>query len=146
MVTSTRTPIRTDRLRSLNRPKEIRVAEIQLPAARCPLPASTTPPLRVTADGQREETLQREEGGEKLGAGRGQLATEFAIPKAIWFNKTLKTIEVIRELWEIEDEWWRNHIARRYFDVILDGGKHLVIYQDRLTGKWFAQKRVAGSI
>ena len=139
MVASTRTPIRTDRLRSLNRPKEIKVAECTLPATSSQLPAHPTHPLRVTANGQREETVQREGNGEKLAAGSGQLAADFAIPKAIWFDKRLRTIEVIRELWEIEDEWWRNHIARRYFDVILDGGKHLVIYQDRLTGKWYAQ-------
>ncbi len=138
MVTSTRTPIRTDRLRSLNRPKEIKVAECTLPATSNQLSTHPTHPVRVTADGQRDGT-QREGSGEKLAAGSGQLAAEFAIPKTIWLDETLRTVDVIRELWEIEDEWWRDHIARRYFDVILDGGKHLVIYQNRLTGKWYAQ-------
>jgi len=134
-----------------------------LPAARDSLPA-TTHPLRADANGRCEETLNEGKGAEraagsgqpaaeKRAAGRGQPAAEkpaagsgqpaadnsFSIPRALWLNDTLKTVDAIREIWEIEDEWWRDHIARRYFDVILDGGKHLVIYQDRLTGQWFAQ-------
>ena len=176
MVAPARTPVCTNRLRSLNEPREVRVATVQVadagcqlpadcqpPAARCPLPA-TTQPMRVDANGQCEET-SNEGKGAKRAAGSGQQAADissqqaannsgqlaannsglqtttdtFSLPRALWLNDTLKTVDAIREIWEIEDEWWRDHIARRYFDVILDGGKHLVIYQDRLTGKWFAQ-------
>ena len=69
MVAPARTPIRTDRLRSLNRPREVKVAE------------------------------------EQRTAGSGQWVAEkpdsFSIPKVIWFDETLKTIDVIREMWEI---------------------------------------------
>jgi hypothetical protein len=47
-------------------------------------------------------------------------------------------VEVI-ERWRIDDEWWREPIVRRYADVVLAGGKHVVLFEDLRTGNWFAQ-------
>jgi len=45
----------------------------------------------------------------------------------------------IGEIWRVDDEWWRQPISRRYIEVILSGGRHVVLYQDLNTGEWFEQ-------
>jgi hypothetical protein len=48
-------------------------------------------------------------------------------------------VDVIGEIWRVDDEWWRQEISRRYIEVILSGGRHVVLYQDLNTGEWFEQ-------
>ena len=50
-----------------------------------------------------------------------------------------KGIESVGETWRIDDEWWRMPIVRRYVEVILEGGGRLVMFEDLMTGEWFAQ-------
>jgi hypothetical protein len=50
-----------------------------------------------------------------------------------------QTIESIGEIWRIDDEWWRQPIARRYVEAILAGGKHVVLFEDAVTGEWWIQ-------
>jgi len=49
-------------------------------------------------------------------------------------------VESVGEIWRIDDEWWRAPIHRRYFEAILEGGKHVVLFEDVITGEWFVQK------
>ena len=49
------------------------------------------------------------------------------------------SIAEIVETWRIDDEWWREPISRRYVDVVLDGGKHVVLFEDLHTGQWHVQ-------
>jgi hypothetical protein len=51
-----------------------------------------------------------------------------------------RPVEAVGEVWRIDDEWWRQPISRRYIQVILDGGTHVVLFEDLSTGEWFAQK------
>jgi hypothetical protein len=48
-------------------------------------------------------------------------------------------VEVVLESWRIDDEWWRQSITRCYHEVVLDGGKRVVLFEDVATGEWFAQ-------
>lgn len=48
-------------------------------------------------------------------------------------------IEAVLESWRIEDEWWRHLISRRYFEVILEGGGRVVLFEDLGSGEWFIQ-------
>jgi len=50
------------------------------------------------------------------------------------------TVEAILENWRIDDEWWRQPIARRYYEVMLNGGAHVVLFEDLAAGGWFVQK------
>jgi hypothetical protein len=50
-----------------------------------------------------------------------------------------RRVESVEDSWRIDDEWWRAEISRRYFLVALDGGRRLTLYQDLLSGEWFAQ-------
>jgi hypothetical protein len=51
-----------------------------------------------------------------------------------------RAIETIGEIWRVDDEWWRQPISRLYFDIVLDGGKHVVLYQELTTNQWWMQK------
>jgi hypothetical protein len=48
-------------------------------------------------------------------------------------------VEAVLESWRIDDEWWRQSITRCYHEVVLDGGKRMVLFEDVATGEWFAQ-------
>ena len=54
-------------------------------------------------------------------------------------GRTVGKVEAILESWRIDDEWWRQPIARAYMEVMLEGGKRMVLFQDLTTGQWFAQ-------
>jgi hypothetical protein len=49
-------------------------------------------------------------------------------------------VEAIVDEWRIDDEWWRTPIHRRYVEVVLEGGAHVVLFEDLTTGEWFLQK------
>jgi hypothetical protein len=94
MVASSRTPLRTDRLRAVNEPQ----------------------PVTVEFDESGVMTVGRSDG------------------------RSVGTVEAILESWRIDDEWWREPIARSYMELLLKGGKRIVIFQDLLTGLWFMQQ------
>ena len=45
----------------------------------------------------------------------------------------------IREVWRIDDEWWRRPISRLYHQVVLDDGRVVVLYRDLVDGRWYRQ-------
>lgn len=48
-------------------------------------------------------------------------------------------VHAIHDTWRIDDEWWRDEIARRYFAIELEGGRRLTVYQDLISTAWYAQ-------
>ena len=55
-------------------------------------------------------------------------------------GRTVGIIEAILESWRIDDEWWRQPIARSYMNVLLEGGRRVVLFQDLITGLWYLQQ------
>jgi hypothetical protein len=51
-----------------------------------------------------------------------------------------RRVEEVVEEWRIDDEWWRTPIHRRYVEVVLEGGAHVVLFEDVVTGEWYLQK------
>ena len=52
-------------------------------------------------------------------------------------------VAVLREEWRVVDRWWTEEpVSRRYFDVVLAGGEHAVVYLDEEVGRWFSQRGV----
>jgi hypothetical protein len=51
-----------------------------------------------------------------------------------------QAVEAVLEVWRVDDEWWRQPISRLYHDVVLESGGHLVLFEDLVTGDWFAQQ------
>jgi hypothetical protein len=62
------------------------------------------------------------------------------LPRAVSEGDRSWTVETIGEVWRVDDEWWRAEISRRYVEVILTGGKHVALFEDLLTGKWYLQR------
>lgn len=60
-------------------------------------------------------------------------------PTAIAWRGRMVAVRAILDRWRVDDEWWREEIARRYFAVELAGGRRLTVYQDLVTGEWFLQ-------
>ena len=48
-------------------------------------------------------------------------------------------IERVQDAWQIDDEWWREPISRRYLQVILRDGAMRTLFQDRIANRWFEQ-------
>jgi hypothetical protein len=48
-------------------------------------------------------------------------------------------IASLLDQWQLDDEWWRQPISRRYVEVMLVGGKRVLIFEDLVTGEWFEQ-------
>jgi hypothetical protein len=55
-------------------------------------------------------------------------------------GRAVCTVEAILETWRIDDEWWRLPISRRYYEVVLEGGGRVVLFEDLVSGDWFVQK------
>ena len=52
-----------------------------------------------------------------------------------------KGVREIMEIWVVHDEWWRPPgINRRYVEVLLEGGAHLILFEDLNTGTWLVQQ------
>ena len=54
-------------------------------------------------------------------------------------------VEAIREEWLVEDRWWTpKALQRRYFEVVLEGGRNLVVFREPAVpleaGRWFEQR------
>jgi len=50
-------------------------------------------------------------------------------------------VALVREEWRVVDRWWTDEpVNRRYFDVVLAGGEHAVVFHDEEVGRWFSQR------
>lgn len=50
-----------------------------------------------------------------------------------------REIERVQDSWQVDDEWWRAPISRRYLQVVLRDGALRTLFHDRITGHWFEQ-------
>ena len=49
-------------------------------------------------------------------------------------------VRVLLDVWELDDEWWREDpIRRRYFRLLLTDGRVLTLFCDLVSGSWFRQ-------
>ena len=66
-------------------------------------------------------------------------ATPGGEPKAMLWRGVFKRVAAVHDSWRIDDEWWREEIARRYFAVELEGGRRVTVYHDLVRDAWYAQ-------
>ena len=67
-------------------------------------------------------------------------ANRDCIPIAVASDDTSwRRVESVGEVWQVDDEWWRDRIARRYVEVVLQGGAHVALFEDLTTNHWFVQ-------
>ncbi len=47
----------------------------------------------------------------------------------------------INDLWQVDDEWWRERpISRRYYQITTSNDRRLTIFRDQLNAQWYWQK------
>jgi hypothetical protein len=50
-------------------------------------------------------------------------------------------ITSINDLWQVDDEWWRERpISRRYYQITTQDDRRLTIFRDQLNGDWYWQR------
>ena len=50
-----------------------------------------------------------------------------------------REIERIQDSWQVDDEWWRDPVSRRYLQIVLRDGALRTLFHDRITNRWFEQ-------
>ncbi len=49
-------------------------------------------------------------------------------------------VRALLDVWELDDEWWRDEpIRRRYFQLLLASGQLLTVFCDLVSGRWYQQ-------
>jgi hypothetical protein len=52
-----------------------------------------------------------------------------------------REVEAVRESWLVEDRWWTDRpLRRRYWEVVTDDGRDLVVFRDLDAEHWYAQR------
>jgi hypothetical protein len=52
-----------------------------------------------------------------------------------------KEVEAVRESWLVEDRWWSDRpLRRRYWEIVTDDGRNLVVFRELSTQAWYAQR------
>jgi hypothetical protein len=50
-------------------------------------------------------------------------------------------VESVLEEWVVEDRWWTARpVRRRYFELVLAGGRNAVVFRDLGGRGWFEQR------
>jgi hypothetical protein len=51
-----------------------------------------------------------------------------------------RPVEAVRGRWIVEEGWWTDRpVRRRYLELLLDGGRLEVVYEDLREGGWYLQ-------
>jgi hypothetical protein len=52
-----------------------------------------------------------------------------------------QTVAHVLESWLIEDRWWTERpMRRRYWEIVSERGRDLVVFHDLADGHWFRQR------
>ena len=68
------------------------------------------------------------------------LADKVGVPVAVTGKGRSRRVFQVIEAWRVDDEWWRQEVSRLYFQLELEGGFRLTVFQDLLGGKWYEQR------
>ena len=50
-------------------------------------------------------------------------------------------VEAVAEEWVVEDRWWTGRpLRRRYYELVLEDGRNVVVFRELLSGRWFSQR------
>ncbi|MBI4538837.1 MAG: hypothetical protein HY704_04915 [Gemmatimonadetes bacterium] len=58
----------------------------------------------------------------------------------VYLNGKRRRVAAVRERWRIDDEWWRDPIAREYTEVVLEDGRPVTLYRDLTVERWFVHE------
>jgi hypothetical protein len=61
-------------------------------------------------------------------------------PRLLYLQSGVRKVLQIIEIWQVDDEWWRNPISRRYARLVLDDGTIVTVYRDLVSRRWYLQR------
>ena len=61
-------------------------------------------------------------------------------PQLLYLKGGVRKVRQILEIWQVDDEWWRDPISRRYARLALEDGRIVTVYRDLVTRRWFLQE------
>jgi hypothetical protein len=61
-------------------------------------------------------------------------------PAVVVRNNRRVHVALVLNSWRVDEEWWRDEISRRYFQIELKDGLVLTIFHDLVSGKWYQQR------
>jgi hypothetical protein len=67
------------------------------------------------------------------------LDEQSGLPRVLHEQGRSRPIEQIQDSWQVDDEWWREPISRRYLQVVLQDGALRTLFYDRVANCWFEQ-------
>ncbi len=78
-------------------------------------------------------------GARRLGAPRAaRVRTD---PEGTPLRIDRQAVAQVRESWLIEDRWWTDQpLRRRYWELVSETGRDIVVFHDLLSGSWFRQR------
>jgi hypothetical protein len=60
-------------------------------------------------------------------------------PVLLHLKDGVRRVQHIMEIWQVDDEWWRDPISRRYARLVLEDGRIITVFRDLLTRRWYLQ-------
>jgi hypothetical protein len=52
-----------------------------------------------------------------------------------------RAVEQVRDEWRVDEGWWTGSaVRRRYFDLVMEDGRNLVVFWDHRGRQWFGQR------
>ncbi len=50
-------------------------------------------------------------------------------------------VAAVRESWLVEDRWWtETPLRRRYWEIVTEDGRDLVVFHDLVGARWYLQR------
>ncbi len=62
-----------------------------------------------------------------------------ALPAVVIDQERRLRVSHIQDSWDIDEEWWRDRLNRRYYQLVLEDGSLLTVYQNLVDGAWYQQ-------
>ena len=62
-------------------------------------------------------------------------------PLALTLRGRRLKVASIDDLWEIDEEWWRERpVVRTYYQVSTEDGRPITLFRDLVSGGWYRQR------
>ncbi len=62
------------------------------------------------------------------------------LPIAATLGGRRLAVVAVQDTWRIDDEWWRERpVSRLYYEVSLEDGRTMTVYDDVVSGGWARQ-------
>ena len=56
-------------------------------------------------------------------------------------GRRMERVASLRDRWRVDDRWWTEQpVTRLYYELELEGGEIVTLFQDSTSGFWYAQR------